>query len=195
VTLPANTKLPLITNDGADAITGQFGNARAGQFTESGGRSLTLSYAGGDGNDLDATVDAVQPSPAPSTPAPPDTPPPIPAKPLVFTLTAARHQKFVASRKLRVKVTCSTRCAASLVASVKPPGKSSKTSTAPPVRATVAPGKPVTITVHVPKAARAAIRSALRAHRKVVVKVKVTARDATTKVSAAPRTVQITLTR
>ena len=67
VTLPAGTKLPLITNDAADAVTGQFGNAPAGQFTESGGRSLTLSYAGGDGNDLDATVDAVQQAPAPPT--------------------------------------------------------------------------------------------------------------------------------
>jgi autotransporter-associated beta strand protein len=181
VTLPANTKLPLITNDAADAITGQFGNAPAGQFTESGGRSLTLSYAGGDGNDLDATVDAA-------------TGPP-PGKPLVLSLTAARRQRFVSNRKLRVRVTCSTRCAASLVASVKPPGKSPKTSTAPPVRATIAPGKPVTITVRVPKAARAAILSALRAHRKVVVRVRVTARDAKSRASAAPRTVRITLTR
>jgi hypothetical protein len=124
------------------------------------------------------------------------TPPPTPAaKPLALTLTATRHQRFVTSRKLKVRVTCSARCTASLVASVKPPGKSSKTSTAPPVRATGAAGKPKTITVVVPKAARAAISSALRAHRKVVVKVKVTARDATSGASAAPRTVQIILTR
>ena len=90
---------------------------------------------------------------------------------------------------------CSTRCAASLVASVKPPGESSKTISARPVRATVAPGKPVTIIVRAPKAARAGIQSALRAHRKVVVSVQVKARDATNTVSAAPRTVQIMLTR
>ncbi len=75
VVLQPGTVLKLITNDLADAITGQFANAPAGPFTEPSGHALSIAYAAGTGNDLEATVVAVPPTPpTPTTPGTPSTP-------------------------------------------------------------------------------------------------------------------------
>ncbi|MBJ7472232.1 MAG: autotransporter-associated beta strand repeat-containing protein, partial [Solirubrobacteraceae bacterium] len=80
VVLQPGTLLQLITNDLADAITGKFANAPAGAFTEPGGHALSITYAGGTGNDLEATVVAIPPTPTAPTPPTPSTPP-TPPKP------------------------------------------------------------------------------------------------------------------
>ncbi|ESQ87280.1 hypothetical protein ABAC460_19855 [Asticcacaulis sp. AC460] len=52
----------LIANDGTDAITGTLASLAEGTLLSEGGRTFQLSYIGGTGNDLTATV--VNPAPA-----------------------------------------------------------------------------------------------------------------------------------
>jgi hypothetical protein len=64
----------IITNDGADAVTGTFTNAAGNKIT-AGGVSYSVSYIGGDGNDVVLTVTAIDPSLAAASSAPvPKTP-------------------------------------------------------------------------------------------------------------------------
>jgi autotransporter-associated beta strand protein len=78
VALPAGTQLPLVDNDAADAVTGRFGNAPAGGVFTADGVPFTTSYAGGGGNDVEATVLAPTP---PATPPVTTTPTPAPPAP------------------------------------------------------------------------------------------------------------------
>jgi autotransporter-associated beta strand protein len=56
IALPRGAKLPLIDDDGSDAIVGQFAGLAAGSLLGTPeGIPLAVSYAGGDGNDLSLT--------------------------------------------------------------------------------------------------------------------------------------------
>ncbi|HYH67025.1 MAG TPA: autotransporter-associated beta strand repeat-containing protein, partial [Urbifossiella sp.] len=57
----------IIANDGADAVTGAFAGLAEGATVVSNGRTLQISYAGGDGNDVVLTD--VTPTPAPAVTA------------------------------------------------------------------------------------------------------------------------------
>ena len=50
--IPAGSKFTIIDNDGSDAITGTFQGVAEGGFVSAGGQSFTVSYVGGDGNDV-----------------------------------------------------------------------------------------------------------------------------------------------
>ncbi|MFC7411318.1 DUF4347 domain-containing protein [Hydrogenophaga atypica] len=71
----------LIDNDGADAVVGTFaGIAQNGTITVNG-QTFTVSYQGGDGNDVVLTR-VVPPAPAPEPdPEPAPAPPPVPLPP------------------------------------------------------------------------------------------------------------------
>lgn len=66
----------IIDNDGVDAVTGTFdGLAEGATFTRAG-RAWSISYIGGDGNDVVLTV---QPTPSSEPVSPAPTPPPQPS--------------------------------------------------------------------------------------------------------------------
>ncbi|MES2186334.1 MAG: autotransporter-associated beta strand repeat-containing protein, partial [Pseudomonadota bacterium] len=68
----------LIDNDAADAVTGTFAGLAEGATLILAGTTFTISYHGGDGNDVVLGVSAVPPSPpAPSPPPPPPSAPPL----------------------------------------------------------------------------------------------------------------------
>jgi autotransporter-associated beta strand protein len=67
---PAGTQLPIVANDAADAITGQFANAAEGDALTLGGLPFTFGYASGDGNDLAVTAGNLPPTVALNAPAP-----------------------------------------------------------------------------------------------------------------------------
>jgi hypothetical protein len=50
-------RLTLISNDGTDAIVGMFANAPEGEVINTNGTLVRVTYRGGDGNDLVATVE------------------------------------------------------------------------------------------------------------------------------------------
>ncbi|QEL17930.1 YDG domain-containing protein [Limnoglobus roseus] len=51
-----NTKFAIISNDGTDAVTGTFAGLAEGATFVLDGRTYTISYVGGDGNDVTLTV-------------------------------------------------------------------------------------------------------------------------------------------
>ena len=55
-TLPASASFVIVSNDGADPVTGIFAGLAEGATVTVGGRLLTLSYRGGDGNDIVLTA-------------------------------------------------------------------------------------------------------------------------------------------
>ncbi len=55
-TLPASASFVIVSNDGADPVTGIFAGLAEGATVTIGGRLLTLSYRGGDGNDIVLTA-------------------------------------------------------------------------------------------------------------------------------------------
>ncbi|MDW8310379.1 MAG: hypothetical protein RMK20_13475, partial [Verrucomicrobiales bacterium] len=55
------TTFLVLTNDGADAITGTFAGLPEGATTNVGLATMQITYAGGDGNDVALTVTAIQP--------------------------------------------------------------------------------------------------------------------------------------
>src|SRR5439155_1123589 len=54
--LPAASPLVLIDNDGTDPVTGQFAGLPEGANLVVGGLTVTVSYRGGDGNDVILTT-------------------------------------------------------------------------------------------------------------------------------------------
>lgn len=61
--MPHGSVVPLISNDAADAITGQFSNlANGSNLTTADGVPQAVSYTGGDGNDLTLTAGNIAPS-------------------------------------------------------------------------------------------------------------------------------------
>ena len=56
---PAGTTFTIIDNDAADAITGTFAGLAEGATVTSGGQSFAISYAGGSGNDVVLTAQAI----------------------------------------------------------------------------------------------------------------------------------------
>jgi len=70
--------LTVIANDGADAVVGTFAGLPEGAtFQDAGGNPYTISYVGGDGNDVTLTA---------TTDSPPPPPPPPPGAPLLSAL-------------------------------------------------------------------------------------------------------------
>src|SRR5205823_5973189 len=64
----AGTTFRLIDNDGNDAVTGTLAGLAEGAQVSAGGVAFTLSYHGGDGNDVTLTAIGGAPNPGP-TPA------------------------------------------------------------------------------------------------------------------------------
>ena len=61
ITLPVNTNFKIIDNDGADAVDGTFANLPEGATLIVDRYTFTVSYRGGDGNDVVLTVTNVAP--------------------------------------------------------------------------------------------------------------------------------------
>ena len=61
VTLPVGSKFTIIDNDGTDAIAGTFGSLAEGATVISERHAFSVSYRGGDGNDVVLTVTDVGP--------------------------------------------------------------------------------------------------------------------------------------
>ncbi len=53
LTFPKGTRITLIANDAGDAVSGTFNGVAEGQMFTPGSQTLSLSYAGGSGNDID----------------------------------------------------------------------------------------------------------------------------------------------
>ena len=88
----------IISNDGTDAVEGTFASLPQGSSvvvtTSEGNRTYSISYAGGDGNDVVLTLTALPPTPSPSpsgtptpTPTPTATPAPTPSQPLLGNIS------------------------------------------------------------------------------------------------------------
>ncbi|HEY5805910.1 MAG TPA: hypothetical protein VIS56_00810, partial [Candidatus Saccharimonadales bacterium] len=58
----AGQKYVIINNDGSDAVNGIFADLAQGATFTVGGYTFSISYVGGDGNDVELTVTAVPPS-------------------------------------------------------------------------------------------------------------------------------------
>jgi autotransporter-associated beta strand protein len=63
---PAGSKFSVIVNDGTDAIQGTFPGKPEGSSFIVGGTTFSISYVGGDGNDLVLTVVNATPTPTPA---------------------------------------------------------------------------------------------------------------------------------
>src|SRR5690606_30607070 len=61
----AGQRFTLIDNDGSDAVTGAFTGLAEGDTVSLGGVDFTISYAGGDGNDV--TLRSADPPAAPDS--------------------------------------------------------------------------------------------------------------------------------
>lgn len=61
-------KFVIINNDSNDAVTGTFTGLAEGATTVDGGVTYTISYVGGDGNDVELTVTAVNAAAIPGAP-------------------------------------------------------------------------------------------------------------------------------
>jgi len=87
----------VISNDGSDAVEGTFASLPEGSSfvvtTPSGNRTYSISYAGGDGNDVVLTLTSLPtptPTPTPTgtpTPTPTATPSPTPSQPLLGNIS------------------------------------------------------------------------------------------------------------
>ena len=55
-TPPAETRFTIIANDGTDPVSGTFANLPEGGTIRAGGQTFTISYRGGDGNDVVLTT-------------------------------------------------------------------------------------------------------------------------------------------
>jgi hypothetical protein len=55
-TPPAETRFTIIANDGTDPVSGTFANLPDGGTIRAGGQTFTISYRGGDGNDVVLTT-------------------------------------------------------------------------------------------------------------------------------------------
>ena len=63
-----NTQFTLVANDGTDPVTGTFAGLAEGATVTAGGGRFTISYAGGDGNDVVLTVTPVATPPVNTVP-------------------------------------------------------------------------------------------------------------------------------
>ena len=61
---PTTQSFVIVENDGNDAVTGIFAGAAEGATIAMGGRSFSISYHGGDGNDVALTAIAIPPQPS-----------------------------------------------------------------------------------------------------------------------------------
>ena len=120
------------------------------------------------------------PPPPPPPPAPPPPPPPVDVTPPAVSLSARAVQRLGAGVSLRVSCT-SEPCRATAAGSVRVP----RIGTAPAklhrlgrASASIAQGRTVTLRPTLSRAARTAIRRALRRGRRIVVTLNVTAVDA-----------------
>lgn len=114
------------------------------------------------------------------TPLPPPLPPPITDTTAPSATLTGRTQKL--GRTVVIKIACTAEaCTAKSTASVRVPAVGSSKAKTYKLKAsttTIAKGKNVTVKLSLPAAARSAIKRALRAHKRVVVAVKVTVSDA-----------------
>lgn len=63
---PVGSKFVIIANDGADPVIGTFHGKPEGASFVAGGTTFNITYAGGDGNDVELTVVNATPTPTPA---------------------------------------------------------------------------------------------------------------------------------
>jgi hypothetical protein len=139
----------------------------------------------------DSGSTAPEPPPAP-VPGPGAAPPAItaPAMAPKLTLAAATRQPVMRNGGARVSASCAVDCTVLGTGSLSVPGASSAYKLTP-VRRSGAAGRKVTLNLRLPARARRPLRAALRAHRRPVVSVSITATGANGKATTVKRKIRV----
>lgn len=93
------TKFVIIANDGSDAVTGTFSGQAQGSSITADGVTYSISYTGGDGNDVELTVTSTLPAAADTGRGSVLTSPYVAFIASILALTAIGANRYIETRK------------------------------------------------------------------------------------------------
>ena len=188
--------------DGPGAATGGFAPCTSPQVyagLADGGYTFSVRAADTAGNPdaspATRTFAVMRAAPPPAPPPPPPPPPPVDVTPPAVSLSARTPQRLAGSVSIRVSCT-SEPCRASAAGSVRVPrigAARTRLFRLARASAAIAQGRTVTLRPKLSRAARTAIRRALRRGRRIVVTLNVSAVDAAANRRTLTRRVRLRL--